>query len=60
MHIPRKVFAQQQVSPTPHLEKMSHLVGPGGGEGGGRGGFSPVFVGYEANMLIPQTPLGLL
>jgi hypothetical protein len=53
MQIPRRCLAQQQVSPSAQKVKRSHLVGPG--EGGG-GGFWLVLVGYEASMLIPQSP----
>lgn len=53
MQIPRRCLAQQQVSLTPQKVKMSHLVGPG--EGGG-GGFGLVLVGYEASMLMPHSP----
>jgi hypothetical protein len=56
MHIPKRRLAQQQVSPSPQKLKRSHLVGPGGGGGGG---FGLVLVGYEASMLIPQSPCEL-
>ena len=52
--MPKTFFVQQQVSPGEQLVKRSHLVGPG--DGGGGEGLGPVLVGYEASMLIPQTP----
>lgn len=54
MHIPKKLRAQQQVSPAGQVENRLHLVGPGGGPGGGLG---LDLVGYDGIMLIPQIPL---
>lgn len=51
--MPRNCDVQQQVSPCEQLVNMSHFVGLG--EGGG-GGLGLVLTGYEASMLIPQTP----
>jgi len=51
-HIPRKLLAQQHVSPSAQWVNRLHLTGAGGG-----GGLGLVLIGYEANVLIPHIPL---